>query len=86
MKINWKVRIKNKCFCLTALPALIVLLGFILKIFNIEIDVDVLTAEAESVVYAIFALLSAIGVVVDPTTEGVTDSARALTYEEPAAG
>lgn len=86
MKINWKVRFKNKTFWLTAMPALIVLIGFVLKIFNIEIDVDLLTAEAESIVYAVFALLSAIGVVVDPTTEGVTDSARALTYEEPAAG
>jgi phi LC3 family holin len=34
-------------------------------------------------VNAVFALLVILGIVVDPTTEGVSDSNRAMSYEEP---
>ena len=34
---------------------------------------------------ALFALLAALGVVTDPTTEGLGDSERALAYTAPAA-
>jgi len=33
---------------------------------------------------AVFALLVILGIVVDPTTDGLNDSARAMAYEEPA--
>lgn len=36
------------------------------------------------VVEAVFLVLTILGIVTDPTTEGVGDSARALTYEKPA--
>ncbi|MCB6567326.1 phage holin, partial [Desulfovibrio desulfuricans] len=36
------------------------------------------------VVNALFAVLSILGIVVDPTTNGVSDSARALEYSNPA--
>ena len=39
-----------------------------------------------AVVNAVFALLSILGVVVDPTTQGVGDSQRALGYVEPIKG
>ena len=35
------------------------------------------------VVDAVFALLVILGIVVDPTTAGVSDSRRAMGYEEP---
>ena len=31
----------------------------------------------------IFTILALLGIVVDPTTEGVSDSNQAMTYEEP---
>lgn len=36
-----------------------------------------------AVVNALFAVLSILGIVTDPTTAGVTDSEQALTYTEP---
>jgi phi LC3 family holin len=35
------------------------------------------------VVEAVFSVLAILGIVVDPTTEGVKDSRLAMTYEQP---
>ena len=35
------------------------------------------------VIAAVLQLLSLLGVIVDPTTKGIADSNRALTYDEP---
>ena len=39
--------------------------------------------QLAAIINAVFALLSILGVVNDPTTAGSSDSAQALTYEEP---
>ena len=83
MKINWKVRLKNKYFWLTIIPALFLLVGQVLRALGIDYDTDTASAAVVDVINAIFALLSAFGVVVDMTTHGVSDSDRALTYDEP---
>ena len=83
MKINWKVRLKNKYFWLTIIPALFLLVGQVLRAFGIDYDTDAASAAVVDVINAIFALLSAFGVVVDMTTQGISDSDRALTYDEP---
>ena len=36
--INWKVRIKNKNFWLTIIPALLLVLQTVLAVFNVNID------------------------------------------------
>ena len=36
-----------------------------------------------AVVNAVFAVLSILGIVTDPTTAGIGDSPQAMTYEEP---
>lgn len=83
MKINWKVRLKNKYFWLTIVPALFLLVGQVLKALGINYDTDAASSAVVDVINAIFALLSAFGVVVDMTTQGISDSDRALTYDEP---
>lgn len=83
MKINWKVRLKNKYFWLTIVPALFLLVGQVLKALGINYDTDAASAAVVDIINAIFALLSAFGVVVDMTTQGISDSDRALTYDEP---
>lgn len=83
MKINWKVRLKNKYFWLTIIPALFLLVGQVLRALGIDYDTDAASAAVVDVINAIFALLSAFGVVVDMTTRGISDSDRALTYDEP---
>lgn len=81
MKINWKVRLKNPVFWLTVIPAEIALVYTVLGLFGV-----VPTISEDTLVNAVTAIISAlttVGVLVDPTTKGVGDSDRALTYEEP---
>ena len=81
--INWKVRLKNKTFWLTAVPAVLLLASQVLKLFGVEWDYTGLADQLTAIVGTIFAILALLGVVNDPTTEGVGDSQQALTYETP---
>ena len=81
--INWKVRIKNKMFWLALIPAVLLLVQAGCAVFGIELDFEDLQEKLLTVVNALFAVLVILGIVVDPTTEGVRDSQRAMTYEEP---
>lgn len=81
--INWKVRIKNKYFWLSLIPALLMLVQVVLNVFNISYDFGVLTEELKAVINAVFVVLAIIGVVNDPTTSGISDSERAMSYDKP---
>ena len=81
--INWKVRVNNKQFWLSLIPALALVVQAVAAVFGWELDFSSLTGRLLAVVDAVFALLVILGIVVDPTTAGVADSRRALTYEEP---
>ena len=83
MKINWTVRIKNKAFWVTFIPALIVLIHAVANVFGYSIDLSNYGDKLIAVVEAVFVLLGILGIVIDPTTAGVKDSDRALTYNEP---
>lgn len=81
MKINLKVRLKNPVFWLTIVPALATFVYTMLACFGI-----VPSVSEDTVVNALTALitaLTALGVLVDPTTKGTSDSDRALTYTDP---
>lgn len=83
MKINWKVRIRNKNFWLALIPALLLLVQVVAAPFGYKWDFGVLNQQLAAIINAVFALLSILGVVNDPTTAGVGDSARAMSYEKP---
>lgn len=83
MKINWKVRIRNKVFWTTLIPALALLAQAIAAVFGFTIDLDTLVGQIIAVVDALFAVLVILGINVDPTTSGFGDSERALGYEAP---
>lgn len=83
MGINWKVRIKNKQFWLALIPALALIATTVASVFGYTIDLTTLVGKIQAVVNAIFALLVILGIVVDPTTDGIGDSERALTYTKP---
>ena len=83
MGINWKVRIKNKAFWLALIPALALIATTVASVFGYTIDLTTLVGKIQAVVNAVFALLVILGIVVDPTTSGVSDSERAMTYTEP---
>jgi len=81
--INWMVRIKNKQFWMSLIPALALVVQAVAAVFGWELDFSSLIGKLLAVVDAVFALLVILGIVVDPTTAGVGDSKRALGYEEP---
>lgn len=85
MKINWKVRLKNKNFWLTAIPALLLLIQVIAAVFGFNLDLGDLGNKLLEVVNAAFALLAILGIVTDPTTKGLSDSDLAMTYDAPKA-
>ena len=81
MKINWKVRFKNKVWLGSFLSLII---GFVYSMLALF---DVFPEVTESLVLQllnqVLTFLGLIGVIVDPTTAGVGDSERAMGYEEP---
>ena len=81
--INWKVRIKNKMFWLALIPAVLLLVQVVVAVFGFTLDLGELENQWLAVVNAVFGVLAVLGVVTDPTTAGVSDSAQALTYEAP---
>ena len=83
MKINWRVRIKNKTFWVAVIPAVLLLIQSFAEVFGYIIDLGDLENRLLEVVNAAFVLLSVLGIVIDPTTAGVNDSNLAMTYEVP---
>ncbi len=81
MRINWKVRFKNKVWLGSFLSLVI---GFIYSLLALF---DVFPAVTQNLVVQLLnqllTFLGLIGVIVDPTTAGVGDSERAMGYEDP---
>lgn len=83
MKINWTVRIKNKAFWVSIIPAILLLAQQICGMFGIKIEIAGLTDQLLAIIGTVFAILSLIGVVNDPTVATLSDSNQAMTYTEP---
>ena len=72
--INFKLRLKNK----TTLVALISAVFLMLQQFGLHIPTNI--QEGLNTFVGILVIL---GIVTDPTTKGIADSERALSYEQP---
>lgn len=81
--INWKVRINNKTFWLTLIPAVLVLVQAVASLFGFTLDLGDLGNKLMYVVECLFIVMGILGIVTDPTTKGVSDSLQAMTYTKP---
>ena len=81
--INWKVRFQNRNFWLALVPALLLLLQSAAALAGIDLDQGALQGRLLDFVNAAFGVLAILGIVNDPTTQGLTDSPRALGYRKP---
>lgn len=88
MKINWLVRFNNRAFIIRLLLAIVLP---ILTYFGLKFE----DLTSWTGVYELFlkflgnpyliglSIVSALNIVPDPTTAGLSDSSRAMTYTEP---
>ena len=81
--INWNVRLRNKRFVLGLASALIVAVQMVFKMFGLQLNLNGFSANVVDVINSIFVVLTILGVVTDPTTQGISDSEQALTYDKP---
>ena len=81
--INWKVRIKNKAFWLALIPAVLLVVQVFAALFGFELATGDLQVKLLACANAVFALLTVLGIVTDPTTDGIADSDLAMTYNKP---
>ena len=78
MKINWKIRFKNRVWLLTFIGTIV---AFAYQVCSlIGIVPKVAEDQVMDLVKILLTLLVGLGVIVDPTTSGTADSERALTY------
>ena len=78
MKINWTERFKNKTFVIAFGVFIVATIYTVLGMFDIIPAISEDTATNYVLLGVEF--LGALGIVVDPTTNGMNDSERALTY------
>ena len=83
MKINWKVRIRNKTFWISMIPALLLLIQQICNLFGITVELSGTEAQLVGIAETVFVILALLGIVTDPTTAGISDSDLAMCYNEP---
>lgn len=81
--INWIVRIKNKNFWISLIPAVLLLVQVVAAVFGFTLELGELGDKLLAVVNALFAVLTILGIVTDPTTAGIGDSKLAMTYTKP---
>lgn len=81
MKINWKVRLRNKAWLMSVIALVITFVYDLLAMLEI---VPAVTKDwLMSIVQTALTLLAGLGVLIDPTTPGMGDSDRAMLYQEP---
>lgn len=76
MKINWKLRLKNKTTLISLLVLIIGLIYQILSFFNVVPKIS--ETQITNIIILVVNILVAIGVVVDPTTPGIKDREEVL--------
>lgn len=88
MKINWKLRFKNPVFWInlltTTMAAILAHLGMVWEdITTWSALGDALWSAAQSPVVVVAVIGNIWNALNDPTTAGLSDSTRALTYDKP---
>lgn len=81
MNINWKLRLQNKTTLTALVMALVVLVYQVLSVCGVVPRVA--QDQVTTIVSMVINILCLLGIVVDPTTAGIGDSVRAMSYDEP---
>lgn len=71
--INWRVRIKNRAFWLSLIPAALLLVQQALRLCGVDFDPGQLEGQLTGLIGTVFSILALLGIVADPTTPGIRD-------------
>lgn len=82
MRINWKVRLQHIPFLLGLFSLLLLLAQQVGAIFGFDLTA-VMSEQIASILNTVLSILVLMGVIVDPTTKGTSDSEKALMYRRP---
>ena len=82
MRLNWKLRLQNRATLAALLAGVVGLVYLLLETAGIVPCVT--QSEVTALIAGVLNLLVLLGVLVDPTTQGVRDSEKALRYDCPA--
>ncbi|MEQ6355024.1 phage holin [Lysinibacillus sp. M3] len=82
MRINWKIRFQHKPFLLALFSLIVLLAQQVAAIFGYDLT-SVMSEQAMTILNTVLSIFALLGVVVDPTTRGTSDSQRALMYRRP---
>lgn len=80
--INWKARLKSGPFWMGVISAVVAAVFAVVQLCGVELPVG--ADQVLNVATLILMIPASIGIISDPTTKGVSDSAQALTYDKPA--
>lgn len=79
--INWRVRIKSKVFWVGISG---VVVGFVYNLLGqLGVETPITQNLISELISSVLAILGALGVIVDPTTQGISDSNQAMFYNKP---
>ena len=81
MNINWKVRLRSGPFWLGLISLVLTFIYTLLNMAGIVPQFE--QKQIMDVVVMLLQILAFIGVLSDPTTKGIEDSERAMSYKEP---
>nr|DAN54469.1 MAG TPA: holin [Caudoviricetes sp.] len=76
VKLNLLVRLKNKAFVISMFTTIVAFIYQMLALFNIVTPIS--QEQTTQVFMIVVNLLAGLGVLVDPTTKGLSDSERVL--------
>lgn len=82
MKINWKVRFQHRPFLIALFSAFLMLAQQVATAFGLGLT-EAFTEQATGIFNTALTILVLLGVVVDPITDGISDSEQGLKYSEP---
>ncbi|MFC9540955.1 phage holin [Lysinibacillus sp. NPDC056959] len=82
MRINWKIRFQHKPFLLALFSLIVLLAQQVAAIFGYDLT-SAMSEQAITILNTVLSIFALLGVVVDPTTRGTSDSQRALMYRRP---
>lgn len=80
--INWKARLRSGPFWIGVISAVVAAVFAIVQLVGVNLPVT--ADQILNVATLILMIPASIGIISDPTTKGLSDSAQAMTYEQPA--